>query len=46
MVLEGVAVFVEHVAGRRRNYIRNIYEKLQVYTKSAAVSKAMRAGLL
>jgi DNA-binding NarL/FixJ family response regulator len=29
-----------------RNYIRNIYEKLQVHTKSAAVSKAMRAGLL
>lgn len=28
-----------------RNYIRNIYEKLQVHTKSAAVSKAMRAGL-
>jgi DNA-binding NarL/FixJ family response regulator len=29
-----------------RNYIRAIYEKLQVHTKSAAVSKAMRAGLL
>lgn len=29
-----------------RNYIRNIYEKLQVHTKSEAVSKAMRAGLL
>jgi DNA-binding NarL/FixJ family response regulator len=29
-----------------RNYIRNVYEKLQVHTKSAAVSKAMRAGLL
>ena len=29
-----------------RNYIRNTYEKLQVHTKSAAVSKAMRAGLL
>jgi DNA-binding NarL/FixJ family response regulator len=29
-----------------RNHIRSIYEKLQVHTKSAAVSKAMRAGLL
>jgi DNA-binding NarL/FixJ family response regulator len=29
-----------------RNYIRNTYEKLQVHTKSAAVSKALRAGLL
>jgi DNA-binding NarL/FixJ family response regulator len=29
-----------------RNYIRNVYEKLQVHTKSEAVSKAMRAGLL
>ncbi|HEX4498631.1 MAG TPA: response regulator transcription factor [Thermoanaerobaculia bacterium] len=29
-----------------RNYIRNIYEKLQVHTKSEAVSKGMRAGLL
>jgi DNA-binding NarL/FixJ family response regulator len=29
-----------------RNHIRNIYEKLQVHTKSAAVSKAMRAGLI
>jgi DNA-binding NarL/FixJ family response regulator len=29
-----------------RNYIRNTYEKLQVHTKSEAVSKAMRAGLL
>jgi DNA-binding CsgD family transcriptional regulator len=29
-----------------RNYIRNVYEKLQVHTKSAAVSRAMRAGLL
>jgi DNA-binding NarL/FixJ family response regulator len=29
-----------------RNYIRNIYEKLQVHTKSEAVSKAIRAGLL
>ncbi|MBI1786277.1 MAG: response regulator transcription factor [Acidobacteria bacterium] len=29
-----------------RNYVRNIYEKLHVHTKSEAVSKAMRAGLL
>ncbi|HVT58331.1 MAG TPA: response regulator transcription factor [Thermoanaerobaculia bacterium] len=29
-----------------RNYIRSVYEKLQVHTKSAAVHKAMRAGLL
>ena len=29
-----------------RNYIRNVYDKLQVHTKSAAVSKAIRAGLL
>jgi DNA-binding NarL/FixJ family response regulator len=29
-----------------RNYIRNIYEKMQVHTKSEAVSKGMRAGLL
>jgi DNA-binding NarL/FixJ family response regulator len=29
-----------------RNHVRNIYEKLQVHTKSAAVSKAMRAGLI
>jgi DNA-binding NarL/FixJ family response regulator len=29
-----------------RNYIRNIYDKLQVHTKSEAVSKAIRAGLL
>ncbi|MBI3471701.1 MAG: response regulator transcription factor, partial [Candidatus Solibacter usitatus] len=29
-----------------RNYVRNIYEKLHVHTKSEAVSKALRAGLL
>lgn len=29
-----------------RNYIRHIYEKLHVHTKSEAVSKAMRAGIL
>ena len=29
-----------------RNYIRSIYEKLHVHTKSEAVSKALRAGLL
>jgi DNA-binding NarL/FixJ family response regulator len=29
-----------------RNHVRAIYEKLQVHTKSAAVSKALRAGLL
>ncbi|MBL8290413.1 MAG: response regulator transcription factor [Bryobacterales bacterium] len=28
-----------------RNYIRSIYEKLHVHTKSEAVSKAIRAGL-
>jgi DNA-binding NarL/FixJ family response regulator len=29
-----------------RNYIRSIYEKLHVHSKSAAVSKAIRAGLI
>lgn len=29
-----------------RRHIRSIYEKLQVHTKSEAVSKAMRAGLI
>ena len=29
-----------------RNHVRNIYEKLHVHTKSEAVSKALRAGLL
>ena len=29
-----------------RNYIRRIYEKLQVHTKSAAVSKALRTRLI
>jgi DNA-binding NarL/FixJ family response regulator len=29
-----------------RNYIRSIYEKLQVHTKSAAVSKALRGRLI
>ena len=29
-----------------RNYIRSIYEKLHVHSKSAAVSKAMRQGLI
>jgi DNA-binding NarL/FixJ family response regulator len=29
-----------------RNHIRNIYEKLQVHTRAAAVNKAMRAGFL
>ncbi|MBL8214108.1 MAG: response regulator transcription factor [Bryobacterales bacterium] len=29
-----------------RNHIRSIYEKLHVHTKSEAVSKALRAGLL
>jgi len=29
-----------------RSYIRNIYEKLQVHSKSAAVSRALRARLL
>lgn len=29
-----------------RRHIRGIYEKLQVHTKSEAVSKAMRAGLI
>jgi DNA-binding NarL/FixJ family response regulator len=29
-----------------RNYIRSIYEKLQVHSKSEAVSKAMRGGLI
>ncbi|MBL8292891.1 MAG: response regulator transcription factor [Bryobacterales bacterium] len=29
-----------------RNYIRSIYEKLHVHSKSAAVSKALREGLI
>ena len=29
-----------------RNYIRSIYEKLQVHSKSEAVSKALKAGLI
>ena len=29
-----------------RGYIRSIYEKLHVHSKSAAVSKALKAGLL
>lgn len=29
-----------------RKHIRSIYEKLQVHTKSQAVQKALRAGLL
>ena len=29
-----------------RNYIRNIYEKLQVSTRSEAVGKALRAGII
>jgi DNA-binding NarL/FixJ family response regulator len=29
-----------------RSYIRSTYEKLQVHSKSAAVSKAMRSGIL
>ncbi len=29
-----------------RNYIRSIYEKMQVHTSSEAVSKALRAGLI
>ncbi|MBV9676892.1 MAG: response regulator transcription factor, partial [Acidobacteriaceae bacterium] len=29
-----------------RNYIRSIYEKLHVHTKSAAVKAAIRQGLI
>jgi len=29
-----------------RNHIRNIYEKLHVHTRSEAVSKAIKQGLL
>jgi DNA-binding NarL/FixJ family response regulator len=29
-----------------RNYIRSIYEKLHVHSKSAAVTKALRAGII
>ena len=29
-----------------RNFIRSIYEKLQVHTQTEAVSKALRAGLI
>jgi DNA-binding CsgD family transcriptional regulator len=29
-----------------RKHVRNIYEKLHVHSKSEAVSKAIRAGLI
>jgi DNA-binding NarL/FixJ family response regulator len=29
-----------------RNYVRNVYEKLHVHSKSAAVSRALRKGLI
>lgn len=29
-----------------RNYVRSIYEKLHVHSKSAAVAKAFRQGLI
>lgn len=29
-----------------RNYIRSIYEKLHVHSKSEAVSKALKAGII
>jgi DNA-binding CsgD family transcriptional regulator len=29
-----------------RNYIRSIYDKLHVHSKSEAVSKGLRAGLI
>jgi DNA-binding CsgD family transcriptional regulator len=29
-----------------RNYIRSIYEKLHVHSKSEAVSKALRQGII
>jgi DNA-binding CsgD family transcriptional regulator len=29
-----------------RNYVRNVYEKLQVSTRSEAVSKALRGRLI
>ena len=29
-----------------RNYVRSIYEKLQVHSKSEAVSRAVRRGLI
>ncbi len=29
-----------------RNYIRSIYEKLHVHSKSEAVTKALRAGII
>jgi DNA-binding CsgD family transcriptional regulator len=29
-----------------RNYVRSIYEKLQVHSKSEAVAKAFRQGLI
>jgi DNA-binding CsgD family transcriptional regulator len=29
-----------------RSYIRNVYDKLHVHSKSEAVSKALRRGLI
>jgi DNA-binding CsgD family transcriptional regulator len=29
-----------------RNYIRSIYEKLHVHSKSEAVTRALRSGLI
>ena len=39
---EGLAISVNTV----RSYVRNVYDKLHVHSKSAAVSKALRSGLI
>ncbi len=43
---ENVAARIGITVNTVRNYVRSIYEKLHVHSKSEAVSKALRAGLL
>lgn len=43
---DNVAARLDITVNTVRNYVRSIYEKLHVHSKSEAVSKALRAGLL
>jgi DNA-binding NarL/FixJ family response regulator len=43
---QGSAVALGISINTVRNYIRSVYEKLHVHSKSAAVSKALKSGLL
>lgn len=43
---QGCAVALGISINTVRNYIRSVYEKLHVHSKSAAVSKALKSGLL